>query len=264
MAKGINLRKGWTREQLLVAFNLYCRLPFGKMHSRNPEIVRLAKAIGRSPSALAMKLTNIASLDPAITSTGRSGLSGASTSDKEMWREMNADWYAFAREAGVTTAKVLEAGRQGNRAPVLEEPSDADYSGEERVISSKARVGQDFFRRAVLSAYDSECCITGLGVEELLVASHIKPWRVDAKNRLNPRNGLCLAVLHDRAFDVGIITVTSDMTVRVSRRYARDAGEFFTSSLLEFDGRPIRRPGKFQPNPDFLEYHRKHIFESRI
>lgn len=264
MAKGINPRKGWTRKQLLVAFNLYCRLPFGKMHSRNPEIVRLAKAIGRSPSALAMKLTNIASLDPAITSTGRSGLPGASTSDRAMWREMNSDWHAFAREAGVATDAVLEARGHGNLASVLEEPSVADYSGEERVVSSKARIGQDFFRHAVLSAYNSECCITGLGVEELLVASHIKPWRVDAKNRLNPQNGLCLAVLHDRAFDVGIITVASDMTVKVSRRYARNAGEFFASSLLEFDGRPIRAPEKFQPDPDFLEYHRKHIFESRI
>ena len=59
----------WTREQLLVAFNLYCQLPFGKLHSRNPDIIRLAEMIGRNPGALAMKLVNIASLDPVILET---------------------------------------------------------------------------------------------------------------------------------------------------------------------------------------------------
>jgi len=59
-------RTGWTRLQLLVAFNLYCQMPFGKLHSRNPEIIKYAGLIGRTSSALAMKLSNIASLDPAI------------------------------------------------------------------------------------------------------------------------------------------------------------------------------------------------------
>src|SRR3990167_8254586 len=94
---------GWTRKQLLVAFNLYCQMPFGKMHSRNPEIIKYAELIGRTPSALAMKLTNIASLDPAITSTGRSGLERASATDKAMWEEMQEDWERFAVEAQQAT-----------------------------------------------------------------------------------------------------------------------------------------------------------------
>ena len=89
----------WTREQLLIAFYLYCRMPFGKMHSRNPEIIRYANLIGRTPSALAMKLTNIASLDPAIINSGRSGLPGASAADRAMWDEMNADWDAFSLDS---------------------------------------------------------------------------------------------------------------------------------------------------------------------
>ena len=92
------VKNGWTRNQLLIAFNLYCQMPFGKMHSRNPEIIKYAEIIGRTPSALAMKLTNIASLDPAITSTGRCGLKGFSTSDQAMWAEMQADWDHFANE----------------------------------------------------------------------------------------------------------------------------------------------------------------------
>ena len=92
-------RTNWTRRQLLLAFALYCRLPFGRLHNRNPEIVRYAEAIGRTPSALAMKLVNIASLDPAITTTGRRGLRAASAADRAMWDEMNSDWERFAVES---------------------------------------------------------------------------------------------------------------------------------------------------------------------
>ncbi|WP_246585402.1 hypothetical protein [Thiorhodospira sibirica] len=88
--------KGWTRQELLVAFGIYCQMPFGKLHSKNPEIIKHAEQIWKTPSALAMKLTNISSLDPAITSTGRKGLSGASFADKKMLKEMQNDWEIFA------------------------------------------------------------------------------------------------------------------------------------------------------------------------
>ena len=96
----------WTRQELLVAFALYCRLPFGRLHYKNPEIIRFSKAIGRTPGALAMKLTNIASLDPVITSTGRKGLRGASTNDRAMWVEMQSDWERFAIESEKATSEV--------------------------------------------------------------------------------------------------------------------------------------------------------------
>lgn len=54
----------WNRDQLKLAYYLYCQLPFGKFHHRNPEVMKLATLIGRTPSAVAMKLSNFASLDP--------------------------------------------------------------------------------------------------------------------------------------------------------------------------------------------------------
>ena len=70
---------------------------------------------------------------------------------------------------------------------------------------------------AVMSAYNGRCCITGLSLSGLLVASHIIPWSHDRDNRVNPRNGLLLSALHDKAFDTGLITIKDfDMTVRVS------------------------------------------------
>ena len=76
------IRNRWNREQLKLAYYLYCQLPFGRLHNRNPEIIELAKLIGRTPSAVAMKLVNFASLDPIITGSGRKGLSAASELDR--------------------------------------------------------------------------------------------------------------------------------------------------------------------------------------
>ncbi len=258
----MSTRTGWSREQLLVAFHIYCRMPFGKMHNRNPEIVRYAELIGRTPSALAMKLTNIASLDPAITGTGRKGLEGASAADRAMWEEMQSNWEQFAIE---TQQAVSQFSAPGATMTVTDDAAivdDAtDYEGIDKPITSTARIGQAFFRRAVLSAYQFRCCITGMAIPQLLVASHIVPWRANAENRLNPRNGLCLSMLHDKAFDIGIICIADDLTVRVSRKHEKVDDPFFRSALLAYDGKQISVPEKFRPNPDFLAYHRDHIFE---
>ena len=257
----------WSRDELLVAFALYCQIPFGRLHKGNPQIVRIAEAIGRTPSALAMKLVNIAGLDPAITATGRRGLSNASAGDRGMWGEMHADWERFAFESNRALAAAKATAELSGRTCQEVEgygsgPVGRDgYVGEERITLTPTRVGQDFFRRAVLSAYDEKCCITGLGVPKLLVASHIVPWRSDPVNRLNPRNGLALSALHDKAFDSGLITLRPDLTVEVSPKYADLEDCYFTAAIRSFAGRRIATPDKFAPDPEFLAYHRNFVFQ---
>lgn len=250
----------WTRKQLLLAFNLYCRMPFGKMHSRNPEIIEYAKLIGRTPAALAMKLTNIASLDPAITSTGRKGLQGASLTDREMWQEMQSNWGQFA-SLSLEVANEYELSKS-QKVLSGDTDVDVDYTGSNKVVEAKVRIGQNFFRNSVLSAYEYKCCITGLAKPQLLVASHIIPWSQDEKNQLNPMNGLCLSMLHDKAFDIGIITIAEDMTVRVSKKATINSDQFFNSAILAYAGKAITLPEKFHPKDEFLAYHRKFIFEN--
>ena len=244
----------WSRDELLMAFGLYCQMPFGKMHSRNPDIIKVAEFVGRTPSALAMKLTNIASLDPEITSTGRKGLSGASIADRQMWQEMHKNWEAFATES----SKVLNP-------IILEEDYPAidgkNYIGHTKEAKINTRIGQNFFRKSVLSAYNNKCCISGLSIPKLLIASHIVPWRVDPENRLNPSNGLCLSMLHDKAFDIGLIAIQDDMTILISEKnIISDA--FYQSAIRSYEGRKISCPDKFYPNLDFLNYHRNHIFQA--
>lgn len=64
------VRNNWTREETLLAFDLYCGVPFGKIHASNPEIIELARIIDRTPASLAMKMCNLASIDPVQRERG--------------------------------------------------------------------------------------------------------------------------------------------------------------------------------------------------
>ncbi|HUV69774.1 MAG TPA: HNH endonuclease [Terracidiphilus sp.] len=253
-------KNGWSREQLIIALKLYCEIPFGKMDARNPEIIRYSKLIHRSPGSLAMKLTNFASLDPKIVSTGRRGLTNSSRADREIWNEMTSDWGRIATEIDRTEQRLDDA----NSTPQEEEEppqGDANYTGLTKTTLIAARVGQRFFRQAVLSAYDFKCCITGLAAQELLVASHIVPWRADSSNRLNPRNGLCLSALHDRAFDQGLITISESLHVVLSSRISEmKPNRYIDDAFFAYAHKPINLPAKFVPDLAFLKYHRENLF----
>lgn len=251
-------RQPWSRQELLAAGFLYCRIPFGRFHRLNPEIIWTSEAMGRTPSAVAMKLSNLASLDPVITESGRSGLAAASAADRAIWEEMNADWPSFAVAAEQAVRQIGVQRDGGSEEPVSE--MGPDYTGRERASTRPQRVGQDLFRAAVMSAYNHRCCITGLDVPRMLIASHIVPWREDPSNRLNPSNGLCLSALHDRAFDIGLITIREDWTVAVSLALGTESNEFWARAVDAYEGRAIMLPEKFSPSPAFLAHHREHVF----
>ena len=249
----------WTSDQLKLAFYLYCQLPFGRLHSRNPEIIELAGLIGRTPSAVAMKLVNFASLDPAITANGRKGLGNAGAMDRGIWDEFHADWERLATECAM-----LKASLQGE--PVATAPTETeeflliDYSTIDRKVVSLARVKQNFFRRAVLSSYRGRCCMSAVSDTRLLIASHIVPWSKDRTNRLNPSNGLCLSAIHDKAFDRGLISLTDDCRVIVSAELKRSTDVFVQDVLVKLEGHPIEMPERFRPTQAFIASHRAMFF----
>ena len=124
---------------------------------------------------------------------------------------------------------------------------------ERRVVR---RVGQDIFRRGLFEYWDGRCAITGLGVPELLRASHIKPWAdcgTDAE-RLDVFNGLLLAPHLDAAFDSGFITVAEDGTVLLS-----DALPSGARSALGLD-RSLKVHGLHRAHERYLPWHRSRIF----
>ncbi|AZI41661.1 HNH endonuclease [Deinococcus psychrotolerans] len=246
-------RRPWTRLETLVAFEFYLVTPFGKFHRSNPEVIKLAEKLERTPSALAMKLCNLASLDTSLAATG---LVNVSQLDKSLWQEMESDWESFFEEIKSASMSLLP-----DSLPLESADSNMSCEGLERAVMSQARVGQMVFRRAVLTAYDQKCCISGLDIPLLLRASHILPWAKDKANRLNPMNRLCLSSIHDQAFDKGIITISEDWRLRVSPLYKDVKQGFFRSTFLEFEGIRITLPKRFIPNQEFLTFHRDNIFQ---
>ncbi len=250
----------WTREELIIAFNLYCKIPFGKIHNRTPEIIVLAKALGRTPSAVSWKLANFARLDPSLQDRNIAGASHGSKLDAEVWDEFNHDWEKLSFESEKLLAE--KTGKQVEEVTDIE-IFDLPKAGKEREAFVKVRVNQNFFRKAVLAAYDFKCCITGLGIPELLNASHIVPWSKDEINRVNPRNGLCLNAIHDRAFDRGLLTVTPDFKIKISKSIKHnDTDSALQDFLFRYDGSEVKMPTRFLPDTNFLKYHNEIVFRT--
>jgi hypothetical protein len=249
----------WTNEQLKLAFTFYCQTAFGKLHSKNRDIIELSKLINRTPSALAMKLVNFASLDPSITSTGRKGLSGASTRDREIWEEFHADWERLTVEAEqIRQSRLRECEFPIEQtAEVNNEHALSDYTGETRQTIVQQRIRQGFFRRAVLASYRGRCCMSGVSDSRLLVASHIVPWADDEANRLNPSNGLCLSAIHDKAFDSHLFSLTDDYRVTLSKTLKGTGDAFLRQVFWPTEDRQIELPERFYPELTFLQQHRE-------
>lgn len=250
-------RLGWTREQLLIALRLYMRTPFGRLHSKNPEIITLASQIGRTPSALAMKACNFASLDPAFRATNRAGLSGASEADRMIWSEFSGNSERVAFEAENVVARVTPESDMRELSENLLPP----ITPTDTVQLVRVRRVQSFFRAAVLTSYNSTCAVSGLRLVPLLVASHIIPWANSVERRADPRNGLCLNALFDRAFDRGLMTLDEKLRVVISARalHASDKADL-DCSLRKAHGRQLRLPSRFSPDPEALAYHRSNVF----
>lgn len=245
-------RRNWTRSETLVAFNLYCRTPFGRLHHHNPDMVNVAGRLGRSVNALVMKCCNLAAFDQSLQFRGVAGLTNTSKLDKQIWNEFAADPETIAFEAEQAFADVMH-----QPARTSDEVNWEDVAGLDREAVTKVRVNQSFFRSLILTGYESRCAICRLPIPELLVASHIIPWSLDTSLRMNPRNGLCLCALHDKAFDTGLIWIAADYAIAVSERIEahRDSPAVATSFLLHA-GQPITLPTRWHPDPELLQRHR--------
>lgn len=259
----------WTRDELLVALNLYHKLNFGQFHARQPAIMSLAEKLGRSPGSLAMKLCNFASLDPALKLRGIKGLAGASGLDRKVWSEFHehlnetapASEEALRQLFGVDAGSELEVTLQDGLR-VRKVPPNGPT---ETTANVKLRRGQSYFRDAVLNNFGGRCGVTQLAVRELLIASHILPWGTHSEERLNVRNGLCLSRLHDAAFDRGLISFDENLRLLLSPRLRAELPKrAIVENFGAYAGRQLRVPDDaVLPDLAFVAEHRKKFrFES--
>ncbi len=266
MAKG----RRWSRNELIVAMNLYCKLPFGQLDHRTPIIIEIAQKLGRTPSSLAMKLSNFASLDPTLQERGIKGLQGASQADSEIWQEFNESWEELGAESEERFQALFEdetpeifiptsSGHKISKPRKLTKKQPTGSTEAEATI--KVRVGQDFFRQTVLANYNGRCCITGNPIPELLIASHILPWSEHPEHRLNPHNSLCLSKTQDAAFDRGLIAFDENYRLILSNYLQNFLPEpTLEQNFVAYCGQQLILPEKFQPDVKFLQRHREEIF----
>lgn len=250
-------RRTWTRNQLVKTLTLYCQLPFGRMHSGNPAVIALAAAIERTPSAVAYRLSNFASLDPELLARGVKGMRNISADARDVWREFHGKWSELAAHALIMEPPpAVKAGPRKRLVPTIAPSGPTEVARE-----TLQRRGQYFFRAAVLAAHEGKCCITGITSESLLRASHVVPWSLDPQLRLDPRNGLCLNALHDAAFDRGLITLSDRYELQVSKSIQSDLpGAIYKEMFESRMGLPITMPERFRPTLEMLKIHRTKVF----
>lgn len=249
----------WNREQLIVALNLYWKIPYNKISgSSNSLIKEIAPIINRSPGAIAYKLMNFTSLDIEKQKIGNKGKQAASLLDKEIWKEYFGQWEKLAFDS----LKIISNIQNKPINTILEIDEEFEFiEGKEKIRLVKTRVNQIDFRNRILASYNEKCCLTGINFKPLLVASHIIPWSKNTIERLNPKNGVCLNSFHDKAFDKGLITITNDFKIKLSdtilsKRKDSNIQKYF----IEYENQSISLPDRFSPSIDFLEYHQKNIF----
>ncbi len=253
-------RRLWTKDELIVAFNLYLQLPFGKLDSRTPQVIHLGELIGRNANAVSMRLNNFASVDPYHQERGVKGLDGGKKQVQPIWDEFINNKEELLFESERILAEREHISIENKFADILE---GTEYlKGDYKIREIKTRVNQNIFRKIVLVNYASKCAVTGIDIPDLLIASHILPWSKHEEERLNPENGICLSALYDRAFDKGYITINDRYEIKISPALKEKAKEVYHKQYFaSIDGLKITMPQKYFPKKEFLQFHQDVVFK---
>ena len=242
----------WTEEEIKMAINIYCKVPFLKTRKTSPEIIKWAKIIGRSPGGLYTKLCNLGHCDKGVQDTGFKGLSHIGKLDEIIWAEFEQDPERIIYESEQLLAQRMNT--------TIEEYAEIDINslpeGKTKEVIVRQRINQRFFHEAVLVSYNNQCCITGVNIPSLLEACHISPWKDDVRNRTNPKNGLCMNPFFHRAYDKFLFTISPDYNIIISEQMMNGVKDkLFLTYLKDIQGRSIILPKKFLPDITLLTKH---------
>lgn len=246
--------KRWREADITVAYALYCVTPLNKINPSNKVIRQVAEILELPIGSLVLRMRNFQFLDPSVTGEGKKGMSHVAKMDKEIFAKFQNDWGELATKAEeIVGLALFDVTPDKGAKPISS-------------LTEKGKVNREraFFRASVFASYENQCCITGLTLPTLLVASHIKPYSKcrTSSDRTDPHNGLLLNTLHDKAFDRGLITVTKDYRIWVSKIIKENAFDDFTKTYLAgLEGKKIILPRNFIPDADCLEYHNDVIFK---
>jgi HNH endonuclease len=130
----------------------------------------------------------------------------------------------------------------------------ADYSATDVLVTAKRRRLHENFAKRVKANYGRTCAMCDISEEDFLVAGHIVAWSEDEQNRLNPANGLCLCLMHDRAFERGYLMLDEGLHIRLNPQLSPTSP--MGQRLKALDGQRIRTPEHHPPDQNLLKRHR--------
>ncbi len=199
-----------------------------------------------------MKIGNIGRLDPDLQRQGITGLTNGATMEKTVWNE----FYGNPERLAYESEKLIAEFSEKKIEDTAEISLDDLPQGTERETIIRQRVNQSFFRAAVISAYNSQCCISGVALADLVEACHIVDWADDEINRTNPRNGLCLNPFFHKAYDKFLISITPDYDIVVSEKLLQSIeNKVSLDYIKQLIGTKINRPDRFLPQRELLDIH---------
>jgi hypothetical protein len=137
----------------------------------------------------------------------------------------------------------------------LHDAEPSDYSDTNVPVVTKRRRQHAKFAAQVRANYGGACAMCGMTEPDFLVAGHIVAWSEDEQNRLNPANGMCLCVLHDRAFERGYLFLDEALNIRMNPRIGPDS--HLGMYLKDVVGQRLRQPRAHPPDPQLLKRHRE-------
>jgi|APSaa5957512622_1039677.scaffolds.fasta_scaffold06066_3 putative restriction endonuclease len=247
-------RKLWSREELILAFNLYLKIPFGKIHHTAKEVIELSDLMkDRNPNAVSMRLSNFASVDPYHQERGIVGLKGGIKQVQPIWDEFHNNKEELIFESERILAEIQQTSIEKKYEMVLKGTDILE--GKTKLREVKTRVNQNVFRQIVLANFNNKCAVTGFGNPDFLIASHIIPWSKDKENRLNPQNGLLLNNLHDKAFENGYLAIDKNLKILICNDFMKSEDSFIQNYFATYHKKEIIRPARFLPDVRFLERH---------
>jgi hypothetical protein len=161
-------------------------------------------------------------------------------------------WQTLPVPFSVSHRKLLSQGTKQKKGTST--PNNFEVPDQEVRVNGRGPY-QERFKRILLRAYGYACALCDTKYPGLLVASHIVPWALDQKNRLNPRNGLLLCNIHDASFDAGILSIDTNYSVAIDPISKNELGSDLHHILNVHTRKKLRLPTRGnEPDKKFLTW----------
>lgn len=242
----------WTREEFILALDLYFRIPFGQIDKNNPDIIKLADFIGRTASSIGMRLSNYANCDPKLKAVGIKGLEGGQQKCQPYWDE-------FANERGKLKSAAIES-----KIKLVESHSKGSDQFYTHISEWDNLVNEMYdykFQDIVNKNYQEHCAISGMKTKQFLVGCHIIPSSENEEESMKASNGILLNLLYARAFVEGLIGFDTDYKIYFSSELKQHKLGSGYHLFKRYEGEHLQLGDVVvKPDINFLEWHMDTVF----